>query len=79
MRKIKEINWKDIMIRAGKTFIEAFIASIGVNVDKLSEIQDIESAKIIITPILIGGVAAGFSAIWNTILNYISNKESEVD
>ncbi len=50
------MQWKDILIRAGKTFAQAFIASLTV--------AQGDSIK----AILISAVAAGVSAVWNMVV-----------
>ncbi len=67
------MDWKDILKRAGKTFVQAFIASFGI--DRLAETTDLESAKAVLYPMLISCAASGVSAIWNMITNYLSGKE----
>ena len=73
----KNIDWKDVCRRAGKTFVQAFGASVCVNVEQIASIRDIESAKVILGPILIGGLAAGVSAVWNMAAGYFSGKAEE--
>lgn len=54
------MNYKDIAIRAIKTFIQAFLAVVVIDV---VTIKDWATAK----PVLIGAVAAGVSAVWNSL------------
>jgi hypothetical protein len=54
------MNYKDIAIRAVKTFIQAFLAVLVIDV---ITIKDWATAK----PVLIGAVAAGVSAVWNSL------------
>lgn len=54
------MNYKDIAIRAIKTFIQAFLAVLVIDV---VTIKDWATAK----PVLIGAVAAGVSAVWNSL------------
>lgn len=60
------MQWKDILIRAGKTFAQAFIASLTV--------AQGDSIK----AILISAVAAGLSAVWN-LLQCTILKQEETD
>ena len=50
---------KDIAVRALKTFVQAFIASLAV-----ANVTDTENLQAVI----IAGVAAGVSAVWNSLL-----------
>lgn len=54
---------KDIVVRAAKTFVQAFIASIAV-----ANITDSSNLK----AVLVAAVAAGVSAVWNTLI--LANK-----
>ena len=54
------MNYKDIAIRAIKTFIQAFLAVLVIDV---VTIKDWATAK----PVLIAAVAAGVSAVWNSL------------
>ena len=74
---MKKIDWKDVGKRAGKTFIQAFLASGALDINKLMMITDIESAKAILRPMLIAAVSAGISAVWNMVTGYISLEEKE--
>ena len=52
---------KDIIVRAGKTFLQAFLAVVAVGV---VGVNDINTAK----ALAVAGVSAGISAVWNFIL-----------
>jgi hypothetical protein len=62
-----ETNYKergimsDVAIRAIKTFIQTFLATVAVGV---ATVQDANSAKALV----IAGVAAAISAAWNAII-----------
>lgn len=51
---------KDIAIRAGKTFVQAALATLAVDI---ASVNDWKTLK----PVLIGALAAGVSAVWNII------------
>lgn len=70
---MKNIDWKDIWKRAGKTFIQAFIAAAGVV--QLPQITDLETVKAALLTVIVAGGAAGLSAVWNMLTSYLSNKE----
>ena len=59
---------KDVLERALKTFIQAFLGSITINSFML--VQDIDGFKAVLCSTLIAGVSAGTSAVWNMIINY---------
>jgi hypothetical protein len=54
-----EYDIKDILVRAIKTFVQAFLASLTV-----AQVTDTETLK----AALVAGVAAGISAVWNTLV-----------
>lgn len=55
-----KIDWKDILVRAVKTFVQAFLAVI---VAGLLTVDSIEALK----ALTVAGLAAGISAIQNWI------------
>lgn len=62
---------KDILIRAAKTFIQSFIAAFLMGTNNLSTLD-----KKVLESALLGGIAAGISAVMNLIANLL-DKESE--
>lgn len=57
---VKAFFSNDIVQRALKTFVQAFLATLAVGV---ATVSDFESAK----ALLVGALAAAISAAWNTI------------
>lgn len=53
-------DWKDILIRAGKTFVQGFLGSLAVTLPS-SDFSDMAILK----SILIGAVASGISCVMN--------------
>jgi len=67
MKRIKvhsELDVKDIAVRALKTFVQAFFAALAVSV---ATVSDQDTARIA----LVGAVAAGISAVMNTVKGLI--------
>lgn len=62
---------KDVIIRAGKTFIQGFLGALAVTLPS-SDFSDISVVK----SLLIGAIAGGLSAVMNLIVN-LMKKESE--
>lgn len=54
------INWKDISVRAGKTFVQTFIAVITVYVTTVGDAHTAWAA-------ILAAVAGAVSAAWNII------------
>lgn len=68
---------KDILIRAGKTFVQAFISYLSI--DAFFGVTDLTALKKIALSLLVGALAAGVSAVWNSLLEWISNRIGEVE
>ena len=56
-------KWKDIAVRAGKTFLQAFLASITVDTAMFTADSSIWKS------VLISAAAAGVSAVMNFVIN----------
>lgn len=74
--KLTKAQIKDILARAGKTFVQAFISSISV--DAFLGITDLDTLKKIGLSMLIAGVAAGISALWNMLQDFLYRKIDEL-
>ena len=66
---------KDVLTRASKTFVQAFIGSI--TIDGFFGVTDFDAIKRIALSMLVAGVAAGVSAVWNMVLDFIYRKIDE--
>lgn len=64
-----KINWKNVIERSGKTFVEGFIGSLVAN---LTVFQDVYAEdgmwEMALISVGIGAIAAGISAVWNGVL-----------
>lgn len=60
---------KDILIRAGKTFVQGFLGSLAVTLPS-SDFSDMSVVK----SLLIGAIAGGISAVMNLIINMLNKK-----
>ena len=58
---------KDILIRAVKTFVQAFFGAI--TIDGIAGVTDTEGLKRALVAMGIAGVSAGISAVWNLVIN----------
>ena len=75
MKKLKNIDWKDLALRAVKTFIQTFISYL--TIDGIFGISDkVEMQRWLLTTGL-SALAAAISAVWNLILGVISDKAGE--
>lgn len=59
-------DYKDVTKRAVKTFAQAFLAYLTANTFVVT--GDEETVRLAIKSLLVGGLAAGISALWNTIV-----------
>lgn len=62
-------NWKDILIRAIKTFFQGFLGALAVTLPS-SDLTD----TTIIKSILIGAVAGGLSALMNFVIQILQKE-----
>lgn len=60
------INWKDVAVRAIKTFVEAFIACVGAEVAGMDLFA---IGKEMWCAVGISAAAAGISAVWNGMID----------
>ena len=60
---------KDILIRAGKTFLQGFLASLVVSLNGATSIDET-----LVKSALLGAVAGGFSALMNYIIQLLNKK-----
>lgn len=73
--KLKSIDWRDLLIRALKTFIQAAVSYL--TLDGLFGISDkVEMKRWALTTGL-SALAAGISAVWNLVLDIVSTKAGE--
>lgn len=63
-------DWKDIGIRAGKTFLQGFLGALAVTLPS-SDLTDVT----IIKSILIGAVAGGLSALMNFVIQILQKED----
>lgn len=61
---------KDILIRAGKTFIQGFLGALAVTLPN----SDFSNTQVL-KSLLIGAIAGGISAVMNLALNVLNNKK----
>ena len=59
------VNWKDVAIRAIKTFAEAFLAFLGA---ELTGMDIFAMDKDVWCAVGISAAAAGISAVWNGVV-----------
>jgi len=61
---------KDVLNRALKTFIQAFLSSMIVSINNATRVDEtmIKSA-------ILGAIAAGISALMNMVINYLNREE----
>ena len=62
---MKNIDWKDVLVRALKTFAEAVIAFLGA---ELAGVDIFHADKSVWCALGISAAAAGVSAAWNAMI-----------
>lgn len=68
------MNWKDILVRAAKTFFQAFIPVL-IAAFQVADLTDWDNLKTIAYSASISAFAAGISAVWNLALEITKAKE----
>lgn len=68
-------KFKDVFIRAVKTFAQAFLSAISI--DRLVGLADFGAFKKVGASLLIGGAAAGISAAWNALVGLLPRETGE--
>ena len=63
-------NWKDILIRALKTFIQGFLGALAITLPN----SDLASESVL-KSLLIGAIASGISAVMNFVLNLMKGED----
>lgn len=80
---MKKIDWKAVIKRAGMTFVEGFTGSIIANLTVLQVlIEDKTGWEMTAVSVVVGAIAAGVSAVWNTVITpllQIENIEEGVE
>lgn len=71
--KLKAIKWKDVFIRALKTFVEAFVGAVAVN--RMFGAADWGTFKSILTETALAGISAGVCAVWNMMICALKKQE----
>lgn len=67
---------RDILIRASKTFVQAFVSYLSI--DAFFGVTDYTTLKKIALSLVVGALAAGVSAVWNSILEWINRRIDEM-
>ena len=73
--KLKSINWKDLAIRAFKTFVQTFISYL--TIDGIFAISDKVGLQRWLLTTGLSALAGAISAVWNLLLGIISDKAGE--
>ena len=70
------MKYKDILIRALKTFVQAFIPVVAAAF-ATADLTELDNLKAVAYSALISGAAAGISAVWNVIIQLTEKKEPD--
>ena len=73
----KRKAFKNILTRAGKTFVQAFISYLSI--DGFFGVTDLNAIKKIALSILVGALAAGISAVWNAFIEWLTARIDEME
>lgn len=76
--KFKSIDWKDLVARVFKTFMQAFIGAL-LSVKGIENIfsMEYEAVKTFLVSAIIAALSAGACAVWNMLLAFLKTKTTE--
>lgn len=75
---MNKAKWKDIFIRAAKTFVQAAVPILIAAFASIDITEGKEAARAVLVSAGLSAAAAGISAAWNIIAGVLSgSKESE--
>lgn len=74
---MKKKAFKDILIRALKTFVQAFISYLSI--DAFFGVTDLTALKKIALSLLVGALAAGVSAVWNSLIEWLTIRIDNIE
>lgn len=73
--KLKKIDWRDLVRRAAKTFLQALLSYL--TIDGIFEISDRAGLQRWLLSTGLSALAAAISAVWNLVMGMISDKAGE--
>ena len=74
---MKKINWKDVGKRALKTFVQTIVAyAVADGTVLANALSNMDASKQVLITVGVGALAAGVSAVWNTVVSPILEEES---
>ena len=65
----KKINWRDVLVRTVKTFIQSFVSYLIMSINGLNFFGDTTMSQRIVKGFILGAVTAGLCAVWNSVLS----------
>ncbi len=69
-------QWRDILVRTGKTFIEAFLGYL--TIDGFFGVTSYTGIKKVLLSMLVGAAAAGVTAVWNMLIHWLTVKIDDI-
>ena len=65
-------DWNDILLRAAKTFLQAFLSALAV--DGVFDLSSGDAFKRFVMTTGLSALAAGISAVWNFLLGLLNER-----
>lgn len=73
--RAKKSNWKDIIIRTLKTFLQGFLGALYVELQQNGGFEDWEVMK----SLLVGAVAGGLCAVMNLVIGMLKSDTEKIE
>lgn len=68
-KEVTKVNWKDVVVRSVKTFIQSFVSYLIMSINGLNFFGETTVGEKVLRGFVLGAVSAGVCAVWNSVLS----------
>lgn len=69
VKEEKKINWKDVLVRSIKTFIQSTVSYFIMSINGLNFFGETTVTDRILHGFILGAISAGVCGVWNSVLS----------